>query len=308
MPNLLIQPAPVPSWGRAVERAERIRGSQNQNLLAEQRLKDYPKEEQWRAEQRGRQRTTWNREDEAYKRGVERLKFKNEADALDYMIKSSPMINWQNYPDSRQHLLDMGLNPSVLPKPEVIYNQAMKAGADPNQFFEAWKDNALMTGQQRLELIKQKKKPSPYGPEALAFEETKAGIKERTGGYKPKDEAAAIRLKEAGRPQTTINVGEEKFGLQKEISMAERRKNILTAKDDKDAFDADAPVFNKNNKNNEVAYWDAEPGRFHDDKAVILRLPAPAIKAGWTPDKLQETANAKGITIKQVLKDIGVIK
>ena len=179
----MIQPAPVPSWGRAVERAERIRGSQNQNLLAEQRLKDYPKEEQWRAEQRGRQRTTWNREDEVYKREVERLKFKDEADALDYMIKSSPMINWQNYPDSRQHLLDMGLNPAALPEPEVIYNRAMEAGADPNQFFEAWKNKALMTGQQRLELIKKQADISARGykpgtkEDALAFEEAKAGFK-----------------------------------------------------------------------------------------------------------------------------------
>jgi len=179
----MIQPAPVPSWGRAVERAERIRGSQNQNLLAEQRLKDYPKEEQWRAEQRGRQRTTWNREDEVYKREVERLKFKDEADALDYMIKSSPMINWQNYPDSRQHLLDMGLNPAALPEPEVIYNRAMEAGADPNQFFEAWKNKALMTGQQRLELIKKQADISARGykpgtkEEALAFEKAMAEIK-----------------------------------------------------------------------------------------------------------------------------------
>jgi len=64
------------------------------------------------------------------------------------------MINWQNYPDSRQYLIDMGLNPAALPEPEAIYGQAMEAGADPSQFFEAWKNKALMTGQQRLELIK----------------------------------------------------------------------------------------------------------------------------------------------------------
>ena len=154
MPNLLIQPAPMPSWGLAQQRAAQIKGAQTQNILAEQRLQDYPEERKWLAEERGRQRTTWSREDEAYKRGVERLKFKDEADALDYMIKSSPMINWQNYPQSRQHLLDMGLNPATLPEPEAIYNQAMEAGVDPNQFFESWKNKALITGQQRLELIK----------------------------------------------------------------------------------------------------------------------------------------------------------
>jgi len=176
-----------------------MRGMQSQNALIEQRLKDYPEERNWLAEQRGRQRTTWNREDEAYKRGVERLKFKDEADALDYMIKSSPSINWQNYPDSRQHLIDMGLNPAALPEPEAIYGQAMEAGVDPNQFFEAWKNKALMTGQQRLELIKKQADISAKGytpktrEEALEFEREKAAVKEKWS-------ASKSGLDEKGKP------------------------------------------------------------------------------------------------------------
>ena len=159
MANLLIQPAPMPSLSKSMGTALQMKAAQNQNLLAARQLQDYSEEKKWRSEERGRQRTTWNREDEAYKRGVERLKFKDEADALEYLIKSSPMINWQNYPDSRQYLIDMGLNPAALPEPEAIYGQAMEAGADPSQFFEAWKNKALMTGQQRLELLKEELTP-----------------------------------------------------------------------------------------------------------------------------------------------------
>jgi len=127
-------------------------------------------------------------------------------------------------------------------------------------------------------------------------------------GYRPPDEAAAIRLKQAGRPQMTVNVGEEKLNIQKDIAMAEKRKNILSAKDNKESFDADAPIFNKNNKNNEVAYWDDKPNFFGDSQAKILNLPEFVLKDGWTPAMIQEKAAKHGKTVKQVLKDLKVIR
>jgi len=73
----------------------------------------------------------------------------------------------------------MGLNPAALPEPEAIYGQAMEAGVDPNQFFESWKNKALMTGQQRLDQIKaaQPKNPIVGSPEWEAAERKKAEIK-----------------------------------------------------------------------------------------------------------------------------------
>ena len=104
------------------------------------------------------------------------------------------------------------------------------------------------------------------------------------------------------------SVSEEKFKFQKEATLSELRSNIMKEKDKQNFYSANAPFFNKNNTNNEVAYWHEEPRLFGDSEAKIIKLPKQAIDAGWTPNKVQEAANARGISVRQVLVDIGIIK
>lgn len=107
---------------------------------------------------------------------------------------------------------------------------------------------------------------------------------------------------------TTVNISGEKFALQKEISVGEMRTNLIKAKDDKENFEANSPLFNKNNNNNEIAYWNEKSKWYQDEEAKIVKLPQKALDLGWTPTLIQESANAKGITIQQVLKEIGVLQ
>ncbi|MBU1110949.1 hypothetical protein KKB83_05015, partial [Patescibacteria group bacterium] len=105
-----------------------------------------------------------------------------------------------------------------------------------------------------------------------------------------------------------INIAPEKFSIQKKATAGEIRTGLTTNKDDKMHYEANAEIFNSINTKNEVAYWDKGEGRFYDEETIIIKLSNEAKAAGWTPSKIQDAANAKGKTVQDVLKDIGVIK
>ena len=110
------------------------------------------------------------------------------------------------------------------------------------------------------------------------------------------------------KPEKETLAGErakEKFAIQKATTAATVRTILTGSKDDKNAFQANAPLFNKVNRRNEIAYW--ETG-VTDEEVKIIKLNPNAIGAGWTPERIQEAAFAKGITVEQVLKDLGIIK
>jgi len=107
---------------------------------------------------------------------------------------------------------------------------------------------------------------------------------------------------------TNINIGMERFDIQKQATVGETRTGLVTNKDDNNYYEANAGIFNSINKKNEVAYWDKGEGRFYDEETKIIKLSPGAISAGWTPKKIQEAANAKGRTVQEVLRDIGLIK
>ena len=107
---------------------------------------------------------------------------------------------------------------------------------------------------------------------------------------------------------TNINIGVEKFDIQKQVTSGELRTSIISNKDDKDFYEANANVFNALNKKNEVSYWDKGDSRFYDEEAKIIKLSPQAISAGWTPKKIQDAADAKGKTVQEVLKEIGLLK
>ncbi len=108
---------------------------------------------------------------------------------------------------------------------------------------------------------------------------------------------------------TPTNPVKPEIELKKEMTMNSARTALTSNQYNKNSFQNTAPIFNKMNANNEVAYWDEEnkEGLFNRQKAKIIQLPEEAINLGWTPDKIQEVAKNKGKTIRQVLIDIGVL-
>ena len=115
-----------------------------------------------------------------------------------------------------------------------------------------------------------------------------------------------IDQKKAGA--TKISIGEQKFEIQKDATAGELRGILTTAKDDKDSFEVNAHQYNKINTKNEVAYWDSKEKWYGDEKTKIIKLSPDAIKGGWTPERVQERATAKGITVKEQLIEMGIIK
>lgn len=110
-----------------------------------------------------------------------------------------------------------------------------------------------------------------------------------------------------------INIQTEKFDIQKKATVGESRTGLTANKDDNSYFEANASIFNSLNEQNEIAYWDKSDktgikGALHDEETKIIKLSLAAIDAGWTPKTIQDAANAKGKTVQEVLKEIGIIK
>lgn len=107
------------------------------------------------------------------------------------------------------------------------------------------------------------------------------------------------------------NASAEKNDLQTEITVNEIRSSLVDKDNDRQYFDSNAPLFNKRNGNNEVAYWDdSDKGKVFNrqGKAKVMQLPKEAIDLGWTPSKIEDAAKTKGKTVRQVLVDLGIIK
>ena len=121
-------------------------------------------------------------------------------------------------------------------------------------------------------------------------------------GWVPLTKQDKIDVSKAGAPSITQIVGQEKFELQKAMTVGDLRTTLATGKQDHAVFGAQSPQFNNMNKQNEVAYWDTSK---FDNKTKIKKLSKEAIDAGWTPKEVQEKADVSGMTIEQVLKEIG---
>lgn len=110
-------------------------------------------------------------------------------------------------------------------------------------------------------------------------------------------------LRKAGADK--IQIGVEKFDIQKEVTAGGLRTELVDNKDDKNVYATKAPLYNKLNKNNEVAYY--ETGVL-DEEVKIVKLSSEAIKAGWTPKMIQERATKSGMTVENIMKKIGILK
>ena len=112
-------------------------------------------------------------------------------------------------------------------------------------------------------------------------------------------EIATGGKKEPTPEQPTLKKQRE-FKSKKEI--AETRDKIITNKDNT-AVQSYIPLYNTS-QGSEVAYWDSDS---FDEEATILKLSQEAKAAGWTPAKIQEQADLRGMTVFEALKDIGVL-
>lgn len=95
--------------------------------------------------------------------------------------------------------------------------------------------------------------------------------------------------------------------FKRKMSIAETRSTLAGKEDDQEQFNSLSSVYNTENKRNEVAYW--KTGKWYtDEKTKFIKLSEEAVKADWTPAKVQNAANTKGMTVEEVLKELGLIK
>ena len=131
----------------------------------------------------------------------------------------------------------------------------------------------------------------------------KLGREPTSGEIYKKEQEGKKAISEAGA--ANIQIGQERFGIQKKATAGEARTGLIDNKDNKDFYEANVSIFNTINERNEVAYWHTKSW---DNKTKIIKLSPVAIRGGWTPEKIQQAADTKGKTIEEVLTEIGVIK
>jgi len=133
------------------------------------------------------------------------------------------------------------------------------------------------------------------------------------------DISRAPRYKPEG---VNVNLPRERFDIQLRMKAGELKDVIVEDPTDKKVFDKYQGQYNASAINNVVTYW--EPVKrsggkhipFTRDKkwgeevsggATFLRLPAEAIEVGWTPKKIQEYAENKRMTVKEVLQELEIL-
>lgn len=97
--------------------------------------------------------------------------------------------------------------------------------------------------------------------------------------------------------------------LRMDLSISELQAQIEENKTDEALITRQIPIFNSNSKD-VVAYHYKKEKKWGSDanEARFLPLPTEAIQAGWTPLVIQTVAKQKGITIQDLLTQIGLIE
>lgn len=115
-------------------------------------------------------------------------------------------------------------------------------------------------------------------------------------------EETAIGMKKAGG--VSIQIGVEKFAIQKDVTAGNLRTQLVGNKRDKKLYEASGKIFNKTNTGNEVAYWKSITPGAERQGVRIIKLTAAEIADGVTPQKIQEFADRNGITVERVINDM----
>ena len=170
MPNLMIQPAPVPSWGLAQQRAAQTRGMQNQNLLAEQRLQDYPEERAWTRERRqmDRDEYEYTKHLRDFQTSMEPLVKIEAIDKMLRIVSNKTTLANHDAVSANVHK-QLGISPEqgqAGQNAAQIAQEATAAGQDPETYYQTvYKPKQLMTWEQKFELMKEQVKANqPKSP------------------------------------------------------------------------------------------------------------------------------------------------
>ena len=103
-------------------------------------------------------------------KAIERLKFQDEKDALDYLYNSAPMITYDNYDKSKQHLIDLGLNPDALPDKSSF---GVEGTPEAKKNFEKFKIQGMTTIADKIKLYESSIKETPAEKRQLDLEAKK---------------------------------------------------------------------------------------------------------------------------------------
>lgn len=115
-------------------------------------------------------------------------------------------------------------------------------------------------------------------------------------------EETAMGMKKAGG--VSIQIGVEKFAIQKDVTAGNLRTQLMGNKGDKKLYEASGRIFNKTNTGNEVAYWKSITPGAERQGVRITKLTSVEISGGVTPKKLQEFADRNGMTVEEVIKEM----
>ena len=136
-----------------IEAGMRLKSLSQQNFLNQKKIAEYDTERDYLTKKRG-----WEEEDRTT--SLKKLKFQDEKDALTYLYESSPMITYDNYTESKQHLEELGLNPAFLPPKESF---GAEGSPEARAVFEQKKSESMINLKDRISLLKAGKKDSPVG-------------------------------------------------------------------------------------------------------------------------------------------------
>lgn len=150
-----------PSLQRAHQGALQTIGMGQDVQLGAMRLQDYPEERAHLAKTR-----SWEEEDRA--RAIERFKFQDQDDAVDYLIKTLPFVSLKNYAAGVKHYTDLGANPDLFRDPASFKSE---------EEFEGWKNQGLYG----LQKLKQEGKETPAEKRAADLKKQKNLAKYKAG-------------------------------------------------------------------------------------------------------------------------------
>jgi len=121
------------------------------NELLRKQIGSYDKAEAWQQKEREMQgqKFQWMTADRV--KELENQPIKDDIEKVKFLYTIAPLINFQNYAQSRDWLINRNKIPShILPEPQQFVDEAQKTGKQPEEVFKQWGDNSLRTMDQRL--------------------------------------------------------------------------------------------------------------------------------------------------------------
>ncbi len=129
-------------------------------------------------------------------------------------------------------------------------------------------------------------------------------------GWETIEDSEAKRYKPPGVNITNV-IGQEKLRLQKDAFLGSLRLEITNANSE-EVYRAKAPQYNRENKSNEVLYWDTKWKNEVKSVKIPTKIQAKVLKGAKegvsASGAIQDAADRAGISVEEVLKKLGLIK